>query len=362
MSAIFVFNTNLAKAQLPTVDFGNLAGTIGIVTQGITNVQQGIDSIKNASNFLSVVGDAVGTISKFASKIKGYVQDAQAAIEKAKQRISEGVELYNKYKGEIEDRKAKYQELLASIPNYKNPNSYDDGSSNNTSSSSGNNTPSSNNQSSSGVNSSSSSSSGSASSNKANTNRQSPANTNTNYRYNNTPTQTNSGYNATRNNASQISPSRNTGVVAPYTTTEKTPSLADEAAAAAAAAREDASNKKDSLFNDEDLNVTYPSETINEKENNAMSKDVGRKAFSNPSKDVQTAKDSAVDTTLELPATKSNTKAVSSPVSTTKGTESLSTKSSSVSSSKDKEISPSKSSVPAAEKSPQTPPLDNLQP
>ena len=151
-------------------------------------------------------------------------------------------------------------------------------------------------------------------------------------------------------------------MVAPYTTTEKTPSLADEAAAAAAAAREDASNKKDSLFNDEDLNVTYPSETINEKENNAMSKDVGRKAFSNPSKDVQTAKDSAVDTTLELPATKSNTKAVSSPVSTTKGTESLSTKSSSVSSSKDKEISPSKSSVPAAEKSPQTPPLDNLQP
>ncbi|MBO7556302.1 MAG: hypothetical protein J6T72_02765 [Alphaproteobacteria bacterium] len=135
--AMFVFNANVAKAQIPTVDFGNIAGTIGIVTQGITNVQQGIDSIKNASKFLAIVGDSVGTITKFADKIKGYVADAQAAIEKAKQRISEGMELYNKYKGEIEDRKAKYQALLASIPNYTNPNSYNDGSSSSGSSSNG---------------------------------------------------------------------------------------------------------------------------------------------------------------------------------------------------------------------------------
>lgn len=129
ISAIFALNTNIAKAQIPTTDFGNLAGTIGIVTQGITNVQQGVDSIKNASKFLAVVGDSVGTITKFADKIKGYVGDAQAAIEKAKKRISEGMELYNKYKGEIEDRKAKYQALLASVPDYTNPNSYNDGSS-----------------------------------------------------------------------------------------------------------------------------------------------------------------------------------------------------------------------------------------
>ena len=148
-----LFNTHTAQAQLPTVDFGNLAGTIGIVTQGITNVQQGIEVITNGSNLNAIIGDAVGTISKFASTIKGYVQDVQDAIEKAKQRIAEGQELYNKYKNEIEERKAKYQQLLASIPNYTDPNSYDDssngnsssgGSSNNNSSNQGSSTPSSN--------------------------------------------------------------------------------------------------------------------------------------------------------------------------------------------------------------------------
>lgn len=129
-----LFNTHTAQAQLPTVDFGNLAGTIGIVTQGITNVQQGIEVITNGSNLNAIIGDAVGTISKFASTIKGYVQDAQQAIEKAKQRIAEGKELYNKYKNEIEERKNKYQQLLASIPNYTNPNSYDDSSSSGSSS------------------------------------------------------------------------------------------------------------------------------------------------------------------------------------------------------------------------------------
>lgn len=142
-----LFNINTAQAQLPTVDFGNLAGTIGIVTQGITNVQQGIEVITNGSNLNAIIGDAVGTISKFASTVKGYVQDAQQAIEKAKQRIAEGKELYNKYKNEIEDRKAKYQQLLASIPNYTNPNSYDDSSNNHSSSSGNSNSSSSNNSS-----------------------------------------------------------------------------------------------------------------------------------------------------------------------------------------------------------------------
>ena len=139
-----LFNIHTAQAQLPTVDFGNLAGTIGIVTQGITNVQQGIEVITNGSNLNAIIGDAVGTISKFASTIKGYVQDVQQAIEKAKQRIEEGKELYNKYKGEIEERKAKYQALLASIPNYTNPNSYDDSSSSGSSSSGSSNNSSSN--------------------------------------------------------------------------------------------------------------------------------------------------------------------------------------------------------------------------
>lgn len=134
-----LFNTNTAQAQLPTVDFGNLAGTIGIVTQGITSVQQGIQVITNASKAIAIIGDAVGTISKFASTIKGYVQDVQQTIERAKQRIEEGRNLYNKYKDEIEARKAKYQELLESIPNYTNPNSYDD-SSDSSSSSGRNNT------------------------------------------------------------------------------------------------------------------------------------------------------------------------------------------------------------------------------
>ena len=136
---LMLFNNHSAKAQLPTVDFGNIAGTIGIVTQGITNVKQGLEVITNGSNLNAIIGDAVGTISKFASTIKGYVQDAQQAIEKAKQRIAEGKELYEKYKNEIEERKAKYQALLQSIPNYTNPNSYNDEDDNTSSSGRNNN-------------------------------------------------------------------------------------------------------------------------------------------------------------------------------------------------------------------------------
>ena len=41
-----LFSTS-AFAGLPTVDFGNIAGTVGIVTQGSTSIQQGIKIITN---------------------------------------------------------------------------------------------------------------------------------------------------------------------------------------------------------------------------------------------------------------------------------------------------------------------------
>lgn len=118
-----------AFAGLPTMDAGNIAGTIGIVAQGQTGIQQGIETIANGSNLNAIVGDSAGTLSKFTGKLGIDPEKAKKALEtaqNAQKRISEGMETYNKYQGEIAKRKEEYQALMDMVNSKIGNDSYDD--------------------------------------------------------------------------------------------------------------------------------------------------------------------------------------------------------------------------------------------
>lgn len=118
-----------AFAGLPTMDAGNIAGTIGIVAQGQTGIQQGIETIANGSNLNAIVGDSAGTLSKFTGKLGIDPEKAKKALEtaqNAQKRISEGMETYNKYQGEIAKRQEEYQALMDMVNSKIGNDSYDD--------------------------------------------------------------------------------------------------------------------------------------------------------------------------------------------------------------------------------------------
>lgn len=118
-----------AFAGLPTMDAGNIAGTIGIVAQGQTGIQQGIETIANGSNLNAIVGDSAGTLSKFTGKLGIDPEKAKKALEtaqNAQKRISEGMETYNKYQGEIAKRQEEYQALMDMVNSKVGKDSYDD--------------------------------------------------------------------------------------------------------------------------------------------------------------------------------------------------------------------------------------------
>lgn len=109
-----------------TMDSGNISGTIGIVSNGANGIMQSMEIITNGSLLNSVLGDAAGTLSKFKEKFGGDVEKALKAAEDAKKRVEEGTAAYNKYKNEIETRKAKYQELLDQLDVANNEEVYED--------------------------------------------------------------------------------------------------------------------------------------------------------------------------------------------------------------------------------------------
>lgn len=118
-----------AFAGLPTMDAGNIAGTVGIVAQGQTGIQQGIETIANGSNLNAIVGDSAGTLSKFTGKLGIDPEKAKKALEtaqNAQKRISEGMETYNKYQGEIAKRQEEYQALMDMVNSKVGKDSYDD--------------------------------------------------------------------------------------------------------------------------------------------------------------------------------------------------------------------------------------------
>lgn len=125
--ACAVVGASPAFAGLPTIDAGNIAGTIGIVTQGATGIQQGIETIANGSNLNSIIGDAAGTLAKFNEKYGDDIKKGIQAAQDAQKRISEGVEAYNKYQGEIAARKAEYDALMETVSSYTGSSSYEDG-------------------------------------------------------------------------------------------------------------------------------------------------------------------------------------------------------------------------------------------
>lgn len=125
--AVAAAGASPAFAGLPTIDAGNIAGTIGIVTQGATGIQQGIETIANGSNLNSIIGDAAGTLAKFNEKYGDDIKNGIKAAEDAQKRLTEGVEAYNKYQGEIAARKAEYDALMETVSSYTGSASYEDG-------------------------------------------------------------------------------------------------------------------------------------------------------------------------------------------------------------------------------------------
>ena len=126
--AALIMVSSPAKALI-TLDPGNIAGTIGIVINGVTGIMQSVEIITNGSLLNSVLGDAAGTLAKFKDKFGGDIQKALKAAEEAKRRIEEGKAAYNKYKNEIENRKARYQALLDQLNLSGNKQEYNDDSS-----------------------------------------------------------------------------------------------------------------------------------------------------------------------------------------------------------------------------------------
>lgn len=116
-----------ASAGLPTMDPGNIAGTIGIVSEGAQGLAQGVKNIANGSMLNAVLGDSAGSLMKFVKNASSEIQKGVKAAQDAQKRISDGVNTYNKYKNEIESRKAEYQAMLDTVKSKVGiTDSYDD--------------------------------------------------------------------------------------------------------------------------------------------------------------------------------------------------------------------------------------------
>ena len=108
-----------AFAGLPTIDFGNIAGTVGIVTQGSTSIQQGISIITNGADLNSIIGDSAGSLMKFLpGGLGGEGGDGQS-LKDALKRINDGVSSFNKVQEEIKGKKEEYQALMDSVASKK---------------------------------------------------------------------------------------------------------------------------------------------------------------------------------------------------------------------------------------------------
>ena len=104
-----------AFAGLPTIDFGNIAGTVGIVTQGSTSIQQGIGIITNGADLNSIIGDSAGSLGKFLGGALGGGDKDKMSFQDALKRINDGVSSFNKVKEDIKQKKEEYQALMDKV-------------------------------------------------------------------------------------------------------------------------------------------------------------------------------------------------------------------------------------------------------
>lgn len=118
-----------AFAGLPTVDFGNIAGTVGIVTQGSTSIQQGISIITNGADLNSIIGDSAGSLMKFLPGGLGGEGGDDQSLKDAFKRINDGVSSFNKVQEGLKKDREGYQALLDAIDDKKKKSdeAYDDG-------------------------------------------------------------------------------------------------------------------------------------------------------------------------------------------------------------------------------------------
>lgn len=99
-------------SALVTMDPGNIAGTVSIVSDGATEIEQAKQTITNGTNLNAIVGDHAGTFAKFKKKYGKNLEDAKKALADGKKRLAEGTELYNKAQAKKAEAQAKYQELM----------------------------------------------------------------------------------------------------------------------------------------------------------------------------------------------------------------------------------------------------------
>ena len=109
VTGTFVFASVNAWAGLPTLDAGNLAGTVSIVKNGAENLQ-GIGNITNKVGELNtIVGDAAASVSKFKEQYGDKIQEGVEAAQKAMERAEEAKTALAEYEQEVAAKKEAYQ-------------------------------------------------------------------------------------------------------------------------------------------------------------------------------------------------------------------------------------------------------------
>lgn len=121
-----------AFAGLPTVDFGNIAGTVGIVTHGSTGIQQGVSIITNGAELNSIIGDSAGSLMKFLPGGLGGEGGDDQSLKDALKRINDGVSSFNKVQEGLKKDREEYQALMDTVNAKKESSAeaYDDGETN----------------------------------------------------------------------------------------------------------------------------------------------------------------------------------------------------------------------------------------
>ena len=112
VTGTFVFASVNAWAGLPTLDAGNLAGTVSIVKNGAENLQ-GIGNITNKVGELNtIVGDAAASVSKFKEQYGDKIQEGVEAAQKAMERAEEAKTALSEYEQEVAAKKEAYQTIM----------------------------------------------------------------------------------------------------------------------------------------------------------------------------------------------------------------------------------------------------------
>ena len=112
VTGTFVFASVNAWAGLPTLDAGNLAGTVSIVKNGAENLQ-GIGNITNKVGELNtIVGDAAASVSKFKEQYGDKIQEGVEAAQKAMERAEEAKTALAEYEQEVAAKKEAYQTIM----------------------------------------------------------------------------------------------------------------------------------------------------------------------------------------------------------------------------------------------------------